>query len=175
MKPAVILYTVLPDGLYQRLSAIFNVVIVRDLNKASIQQQSSSFTAAIGLIGAEGFIKETQMKNRPALRFCSIISAGYDRIDVSALTRHKLLLTHTPNALTETEADLMMALVLASAQNILAINDEVKTGNGEKDQQSPPLTQDVHHKKNGDNWYGPDRTRLSSSIAPRFLNGDYLS
>lgn len=149
MKPTVILYTLLPDELCQRLGEVFNVVTVPDLSEGSIQQQQASFKTAIGIIGTGGVINSTLLAKMPALRFCSIISAGYDSIDVQALTQHKVLLTNTPGALTETVADIMMALVLNSARNIPAMDHWVKTGEWEKSQQEVPLTQDVHHKKMG--------------------------
>lgn len=167
MKPTVILYTVLPDELQQRLTDLFNVVTVQDLSEATIQRHLATFNSAVGLIGTGGVINETLLAKMPQLRLCSIISAGYDSIDVPALTRHNVLLTHTPGALTETVADVMMALVLASARNIPAMDQWVKTGGWEQSQQPVPLTQDVHHKKMGIIGMG----RIGLALARRAHHG----
>src|SRR5215213_6805813 len=51
----------------------------------------------------------------PRCRVVANMAVGYDNVDLPALTRRRVLLTNTPDVLTETTADLVWALMLASA------------------------------------------------------------
>ena len=62
----------------------------------------------------------------PRLRVVANMAVGYDNVDVAALTRRGVLLTHTPDVLTETTADLVWALMLATARRIVAGSDAIK-------------------------------------------------
>jgi lactate dehydrogenase-like 2-hydroxyacid dehydrogenase len=47
------------------------------------------------------------------------VAVGYDNIDVPAATRHGILVTNTPDVLTETTADFAFALLLATARRVV--------------------------------------------------------
>jgi glyoxylate reductase len=53
------------------------------------------------------------------LRVVANIGAGYDNIDVEACTRRRILVTNTPDVLTESTADLAFALTLAVARRVV--------------------------------------------------------
>jgi lactate dehydrogenase-like 2-hydroxyacid dehydrogenase len=53
------------------------------------------------------------------LRVVANIGAGYDNIDVDACTRRRILVTNTPDVLTESTADLAFALMLAVARRVV--------------------------------------------------------
>lgn len=52
------------------------------------------------------------------LRCISQIAVGYDNVDVAAATRRGIVVTHTPDVLTEATADLTFALLLAAARRL---------------------------------------------------------
>lgn len=53
------------------------------------------------------------------VRVVANIGAGYDNIDVEACTRRRILVTNTPDVLTESTADLAFALTLAVARRVV--------------------------------------------------------
>ncbi len=55
----------------------------------------------------------------PQLRIVANMAVGYDNVDLAALTRRQVLLTNTPDVLTETTADLAWALLMAAARRIV--------------------------------------------------------
>jgi glyoxylate reductase len=64
----------------------------------------------------------------PRLRVVANMAVGYDNVDVAALTRRGVLLTNTPDVLTETTADLVWALMLATARRIVEGSEAIKAG-----------------------------------------------
>jgi lactate dehydrogenase-like 2-hydroxyacid dehydrogenase len=54
----------------------------------------------------------------PQLRVVSTMSVGYDHVDLGALRARGVLLGNTPGVLTETTADLTLALLLATARRL---------------------------------------------------------
>ena len=54
----------------------------------------------------------------PRLRVVSTIAVGYDNIDVDACNRRHILVTNTPDVLTEATADLAFALILAAGRRV---------------------------------------------------------
>jgi glyoxylate reductase len=59
------------------------------------------------------------MNAAPKLRVISNFGDGVDHIDVAEATRRRIPVGHTPDVLTETTADLALALLLASARRIV--------------------------------------------------------
>ncbi len=64
----------------------------------------------------------------PRLRVISQMAVGVDNIDLAACTARRIRLGHTPDVLTETTADLGMALMLAAARRIGEGAARVKAG-----------------------------------------------
>ncbi len=54
----------------------------------------------------------------PGLRVVCTMSVGYNHIDVAACTARRVLVTNTPDVLTETTADLGFALLMATARRM---------------------------------------------------------
>ncbi len=65
------------------------------------------------------------------LRVVSQMAVGYDNIDVGACTARGIPLGHTPGVLTETTADLTVALLLATARRLTEAAEFVKAGQWE--------------------------------------------
>jgi lactate dehydrogenase-like 2-hydroxyacid dehydrogenase len=64
----------------------------------------------------------------PALRVVSTMSVGYDHIDVAACHRRGVLIGNTPGVLTDTTADLTVALMLVTARRLVEAAEAVKDG-----------------------------------------------
>jgi glyoxylate reductase len=64
----------------------------------------------------------------PRLRVVSNYAVGYDNIDIAAASARGVLVTNTPDVLTETVADFTFALMLAAARRLPESEQYVKAG-----------------------------------------------
>lgn len=62
------------------------------------------------------------------LKVVANMAVGYDNVDVSEATKRGIMLTNTPEILTETVADLTMALLLAIGRRIVEADKFVRVG-----------------------------------------------
>ncbi|NVH77854.1 D-glycerate dehydrogenase [Paraburkholderia sp. JPY432] len=94
--------------------------------------QHDAFVAALrdadGGIGASVKIAPAMLEGASRLKALSTISVGYDQFDVDDLTRRGIVLAHTPDVLTESTADTVFSLILASARRVVELADWVKAG-----------------------------------------------
>lgn len=149
MKPSVILYKKLADDLRARLDEHFTVTEIDGLTPENLDLYADAFRTAEGLIGSSQKVDADLLAKMPKLRACSTISVGYDQFDVDALNQRGIVLMHTPTVLTETVADTMMALVLASARRVTELDAWVKAGQWKKSIGPQQFGVDVHHKTIG--------------------------
>lgn len=70
----------------------------------------------------------TEFKRLPQLKIVANVAVGYNNIDVVAAEMRRIVVTNTPDVLTEATADLTWALILACARRLLAGVDMVKSG-----------------------------------------------
>lgn len=66
------------------------------------------------------------LQNLPKLRIVANLGVGVDNIDIAAATKRKVLVTNTPDVLTETTADLAWALLLAVARRIVEADQDLR-------------------------------------------------
>jgi phosphonate dehydrogenase len=64
----------------------------------------------------------------PGVRVLAGLGKGYDNVDVSAATRHKVWVTNVPDALTDGTADLAWALILSISRGVPAGDRFVRSG-----------------------------------------------
>jgi glyoxylate reductase len=63
-------------------------------------------------------ISEQVLAGAPKLRVVANIGVGYDNIDVEACSKRHIMVTNTPDVLTEATADLTFALILSAARRV---------------------------------------------------------
>jgi len=90
-------------------------------------------------------INEQLLSAVPELKVASNVAVGYDNMDLAAATRRGVLLTNTPEVLTETTADLAFALLLAAARRVAEADRFVRAGRFTEWKIDLLLGQDVHH------------------------------
>ncbi|HTQ55342.1 MAG TPA: D-glycerate dehydrogenase [Bryobacteraceae bacterium] len=91
------------------------------------------------------------------------VAVGYDNIDVPAATRCGILVTHTPDVLTDTTADFAFALLLAAARRVVEGHHFVHSGQWNKWRVDLLVGQDVHHRTLGIFGMG----RIGQAVARR--------
>ncbi|MBE3553290.1 MAG: D-glycerate dehydrogenase [Kyrpidia tusciae] len=73
-------------------------------------------------------VDDELLKAAPRLKVVANMAVGYDNIDVEACRRHGVIVTNTPDVLTETTADLAWALLLATARRLPQSAELVRDG-----------------------------------------------
>jgi glyoxylate reductase len=83
------------------------------------------------------------------LKIIANVAVGFDNIDVPAATRKGILVTNTPDVLTETTADFAFALLLAAARRVVEADHFVRAGEWRKWAIDLLVGHDVHHRSLG--------------------------
>lgn len=163
MKPPIVSYKALPSELLDKLKKRFTVTSFDSINDNNRAEFIQALSQAEGMIGASINVDKSLLDHAPKLRAISTISAGYDNFDVDILTERKITLMHTPGALTDTVADTIMSLVLASARRIVNVAERVKAGEWTTNVDESWFGTDVHHKTMGIIGLG----RIGTALAQR--------
>ena len=77
-------------------------------------------------------VNEQVLSACPKLRICANLRVGYNKFDVPAMTRHKVVATNAPDVLTETTADFGFALLMATARRITEGENYIRRGDWHK-------------------------------------------
>jgi glyoxylate reductase len=83
---------------------------------------------ADGLLACGAHVSEEVLARAPKLRVVANVGVGYDNIDVAACTRRRIVVTNTPEVLTDTTADLAFALLMAVARRVVEGDRFVREG-----------------------------------------------
>lgn len=73
-------------------------------------------------------IDQEFLDQAPHLRIVSNMAVGYDNLDLPALTARGILATNTPDVLTESTAELAMALMLVVLRRMRSAEDDLRQG-----------------------------------------------
>jgi len=104
----------------------------------------------------------TMLDKATRLRLIALTSVGFDMVDMSAATARGILVTNTPDVLTETVADLTFALILAVARRVCETERWLRAGQWHTPGVSP-MGRDVHHATLGVVGLG----RIGAAVAGR--------
>ena len=89
------------------------------------------------------------MNALPRLRVIANIAVGFDNIDIPAATERKIIVTNTPDVLTETTADFAFALMMSAARRIPEGERVLRAGKWDKWGIDLFCGQDIHHSTLG--------------------------
>ena len=124
MKQKIVVYKAVPADVADYLREHAEVVTVDADAPGAL---AAALKDADGAIGASVKITPDMLEGS-RVRVLSTISVGYDQFDVPDLTKRGIVLAHTPDVLTESTADTVFSLILASARRVVELADWVKTG-----------------------------------------------
>ncbi|MFF7547352.1 2-hydroxyacid dehydrogenase [Streptomyces canus] len=99
----------------------------------------------------------------PGLRVVALASMGYDGVDVAAAVARGVVVTHTPEVLADTTADVAMALILMARRRLPAAADAVRRGAWGAFRMDAFLGLDVHGATLGLIGYG----QIARAVARR--------
>ncbi|WP_395070587.1 2-hydroxyacid dehydrogenase [Paraburkholderia silvatlantica] len=124
MKPKIVVYKALPADVADYLREHAELI---DVDADQPGALAAALKDADGAIGASVKITPA-MLDGSRVKALSTISVGYDQFDVPDLTKRGIVLAHTPDVLTESTADTVFSLILASARRVVELADWVKAG-----------------------------------------------
>lgn len=84
------------------------------------------FVALVPLLSR--WVGGTELKRLPQLRVVANCAVGYNNVDVVAAEMRRVLVTNTPDVLTDATADLTWALILACARRLIDGVDLIRSG-----------------------------------------------
>ncbi|MFJ3482992.1 2-hydroxyacid dehydrogenase [Pseudomonas sp. NPDC090202] len=164
MKPHVVLYKSLSAPLMERLQARAEVTLIDNPKSADgLARLRDALPAADGLLGASLKIDASLLDLAPKLKVISSVSVGVDNYDIDELSRRGILLTNTPDVLTETTADTGFALVMATARRVVELANMVRDGQWTQNIGPAHFGSDVHGKTLGIIGMG----RIGEALAQR--------
>src|SRR5512134_181380 len=91
-------------------------------------------------------VDEALLAARPGLRVVSNVAVGYNNVDVAACTRRGVVVTNTPDVLTETTADFAWTLLMATARRLVEADRYTREGRFRQWEYLLLLGGDVHGK-----------------------------
>ncbi len=149
MKKTVVAFSGLSQHLKNKLSQQFNLLMI-DPKAGDLQQQFAQLLPqAHGMIGAGRQLNQQQLQYAKQLKVISSISVGYDNYDVDYLNQRGIILTNTPDVLTESTADLAFALLMSSARRVVELDAWTKQGRWKKTVQPTQYGADIYGKTLG--------------------------
>jgi len=119
MKPMVLITRPIQQAAIDKVSAQCEVLVHNIDEPMPAQLLAEAMREVDGVMPCGLRVGQVAIENASKLRVVANIGVGYDNIDVVACTRRRILVTNTPDVLTEATADLAFALMLATARRVV--------------------------------------------------------
>jgi glyoxylate reductase len=159
-------------GLSREALALIPQDIQVDLN--GHEQPLSRQDLLVRVRGKEGLICQItdtiddELLSTPGLKVVSNVAVGYNNIDVAAAKRRGVVITNTPDVLTDTTADFAWALLMAAARRVPEADKYARSGEWKSWKWDLLWGLDVHRKTLGVLGFG----RIGRAVARRALGFD---
>ena len=111
---------------------------------------------------------DDQVLSTPGLKVVSNVAVGYNNIDVAAAKRRGVVVTNTPDVLTDTTADFAWALLMSAARRVVEADRYTRSGEWKSWKWDLLWGLDVHGKTLGVLGFG----RIGRAVARRALGFD---
>ena len=148
-KKTVLAFSRVTPEMVEYLRRDFNVIVpdpkLGDLNA----QFNQALPQAHGLIGVGRKLGRQQLENAQQLEVVSSVSVGYDNYDLDYFNERGIMLTNTPDVLTESTADLGFALVMSTARRVAELDAWTRAGQWQASVPASLFGSDVHGKTLG--------------------------
>ncbi|WP_095152753.1 D-glycerate dehydrogenase [Pseudomonas sp. Irchel s3b5] len=163
MKKQIVLYKKLSPLLMARLHEQAEVTLIDSLDAQGMATLRDALPRAHGLLGASLKLDAELLDRAPHLEAIASVSVGVDNYDIDYLTERRILLSNTPDVLTETTADTGFALILATARRVVELANLVRAGEWKRNIGPAHFGSDVHGKTLGIIGMG----RIGEALAQR--------
>ncbi|WP_408010350.1 2-hydroxyacid dehydrogenase [Pseudalkalibacillus sp. A8] len=165
MQPIVIVHNKIPEDILEQIKETCQVhYFPEGLNRSNLPEVLNE---AEGVLGSGVRVDKEFLDKAPNLKIVSNISVGFNNLDIEELTKRKIMATNTPDVLTDTTADTIFGLLLATARRMAELDRYVKEGRWNQSVDEALFGVDVHHKTLGIIGMG----RIGAAIAKRGRRG----
>ncbi len=132
-KPLVVVTRKLPDAVETRMMELFDVQLNLDDKPMSTDQLIEAVKTADVLVPTLTDRIDSQLLAQagPRMRLIANYGTGVDHIDLAAARKHDIVVTNTPDVLTEDTADMTMALILAVPRRLAEGERVLRSGRWE--------------------------------------------
>lgn len=171
MKKKVIAVNRLEKEAYDMLSEKVDLLFFENVKHIENKAFLNELKDAHGLINLGLQVDETLLQYAPNLKIVSNVSVGYNNLDIEALTNREIMATNTPDVLTDTVADAIFGLLIATARRIPELDHYVKARQWKGDLTAEQYGVDVHHQTIGIIGMG----NIGQAIAHRAHHGFHMN
>ena len=166
-RKKVLVFRELPIDQLARLQALHDVTVANPRVPAELSVFGAALNATQGMIGSSFPIGPDLLDRAPRLEVISSVSVGVDNYDLQALAARGIKLCHTPGVLTETTADTIFSLIMASSRRLVELANLVREGRWTSSIGEELFGSDVHGKTLGILGFG----RIGRALACRAALG----
>ncbi len=163
----IIAYNRVEQPVLEKLQMKYDVHFFKDIDTRKDPAFLKVLHEASGIIGLELRVDAELLDQAPNQQIVSNNSVGYNNLDLKQLTKRNIMATNTPDVLTDTVADTVFGLLLATARRIPELDHFVKEGKWKHTLEATHFGTDVHHKTLGIIGMG----RIGRAIAQRAHHG----
>ena len=165
-KPRVMISRALPEEVIARARSRADVDLHagdKPLSKTELIARVKDREGLVCLI--TDTIDSSVFESCPGLKVVSNVAVGFNNIDVAAATKRGVVVTNTPDVLTETTADFAWTLLMATARRLVEADRYVRDGKFTQWEYMVLLGGDAHDKTLGIIGFG----RIGRAMARRAL------
>jgi glyoxylate reductase len=163
VRPKVFVTRPLPAPALELLASRCEVVVHPEDAALAPAELGERCRDAAGLLVVGVRVNEEVLNQAPKLRVVANCGVGYDNIDVTVCTRRGIVVTNTPDVLTDTTADLAFALLMAAARRVVEGDRLVRDGRWQRWEWGRLWGADIHHQTLGLYGFG----RIGQAMARR--------
>src|SRR5262245_55349343 len=128
-RPRILLTRRIPRSIHERLEADADVDLYEGAGAMSADELRVRVTDKDGLVSVlTDKVTRELLAEADRLKVVSNIAVGYENIDVAAAKQRGVIVTNTPDVLTEATAELTWSLILAAARRIVEGDRLIRRG-----------------------------------------------
>ncbi|MEC4720122.1 D-glycerate dehydrogenase [Noviherbaspirillum sp. CPCC 100848] len=166
-RKKVLVFRELPPDQLERIRAVHDVTVANPRKPEQLSRFDEALPSAHGLIGSSYPVDADLLARAASLEVISSVSVGVDNYALPALRERGILLCHTPGVLTETTADTIFALIMATSRRLVELALHVREGRWDRNIGEDLYGWDVHGKTLGIIGFG----RIGQAVARRAALG----
>ncbi|SFB39207.1 gluconate 2-dehydrogenase [Lentibacillus halodurans] len=160
----VIAYNRVEKPVLEELERIYDIRFFKNVDTKNDPEFLEHLSESEGIIGLELPVDAELLDNAPNLKIISNVSVGYNNLDLEEMTKRNIMATNTPGVLTDTVADAVFGILIATARRIPELDHFVKNGEWKTEAiENEHFGNNVHHKTLGIIGMG----RIGKAIAQR--------
>lgn len=139
LRPTVLIFPSLDPAVRAGLAGNFNLI---EVDAAGLAGLSSPEAASVRAVACSGSFASTDMDRLPKLELIASFGVGYDGIDISHAASRGIVVTNTPDVLTDEVADATIGLLINVVRELPKAEAWLRSGHWAQGQAYPlsPLT-----------------------------------